>query len=899
MKLKSLPTLTLTVLLVLATFASALVSFNEHSNPAALGSGFLRVSYAVNTSSNENFTIVVLPDTQGYVKYYPWLFDSQTQWIVDNKEAWNIVFVTQLGDLVDEPDNLTQWENANRSMSKLGDSVPWAVLPGNHDMFEGNLTNYDTYFGYARFSGKSWYGGTYAAGDNANSYELFSAGGDDYLIFHIQYNPSDDVLFWASNVISQYPERRVIVSTHDYLMGFAKRGQRSDIGERIWHSFIRPHADQIFLVLCGHAGLEDMITDTVNGHVVYQILADYQNKTNIESGWLRLLQFCPEQNKIYVKTYSPYLNEYKTDPESEFTLDYSETYKAKFISASPAAENTVYIRADGSVEPSTAPIQRAGNVYTFTEDIYDSIVVERSNIVLNGAGFTLQGTGADDYRPSYEPDFSQGMFQYTVPPDPYVTPDSNNTGIYSCAEKLTIKNLRITEFWCGIELEYSSDNCIVENEITGNTQGVWIHSSSNDTIAGNTVSDNKQGITLTTSHDNVHGNSIISNSEYGIKLAWSFNNISGNTIASNRYGISLEHSSHNVFKNNSFSKNNRVFYNPRWPFPEYIQDMDTSNLADGKPIYYWINKQDMTVPADAGWVALINCTRIKIENLNLAFGQELLLIKTTHSTVTRNVMAHNDVCIYLEESSDNTISGNTLTDSYYGIQLEHSSDNHISHNNVTGNTQGIFLDSSSENSIHGNDVTRNNRGIELSVSTSNIISGNNLAANAQGITLSGTTYTDYSDSDPNNLTTTVYASLSNTVFKNNIIDNNCGVWIRFGSSNIFSSNNFLNNTDQVTVEPFAEYAAANSWDGSEKGNYWSDYQSRYPNATELDGSGAWNTPYVIDENNRDNHPLIEPVKISDDATFLILLLIFVAVPIAAVVALGIGGYRQRRKLKER
>jgi len=273
----------------------------------------------------ENFTLVVLPDTGGYTKGYPWLFDNQTQWIVDNKEELNIVFVTQLGDLVSNPDNTTQWEFANRSMSKLDDNVPWGVLPGNHDIFYGDSTNYDTYFGYDRFSDKSWYVGAYKSGDNANSYQLFSAGGDDYLIFHIQYNPSDDVLFWASNVIDQHPDRRVIVSTHDYIMGPFNSNRRSDIGERIWYSLIKQHADQIFLVLCGHASTQNMITDTVNGHVVYQLLADYQNSSNIENGWIRLLEFCSAQDKIYVKTYSPYLNKYKTDPANEFTLDYKMT----------------------------------------------------------------------------------------------------------------------------------------------------------------------------------------------------------------------------------------------------------------------------------------------------------------------------------------------------------------------------------------------------------------------------------------------------------------------------------------------------------------------------------------------------------------------------------------------
>ncbi len=313
--------------LAFATLSSSLTVNEVAANPLVPEeSGILYAS--TDNPLNENFTIVVVPDTQGYVTYYPWLFDNQTQWIVDNVEALNIVFVTHLGDIVDSYDNVTQWEYANASMSKLGDNVRWAVLPGNHDGYYGDpddLTNYNKYFGYERFSGKSWYAGTYKAEDNTNSYQLFSAGGDDYLLFHIQYNPSDDVLFWASNVIDQHPDCRVIVSTHDYIAGPIDPSHRSLIGERVWHSLIKQHADQIFLVLCGHAGTQSTLIDTVNGHIVYQLLSDYQNASNIESGWLRILEFCPAQDKIYVKTYSPYLNGYKTDPTNEFTLDYSMT----------------------------------------------------------------------------------------------------------------------------------------------------------------------------------------------------------------------------------------------------------------------------------------------------------------------------------------------------------------------------------------------------------------------------------------------------------------------------------------------------------------------------------------------------------------------------------------------
>jgi len=271
--------------------------------------------------STSDFTIIVLPDTQYYSQSYPQIFDNQTQWIVNNKESMNIVFVTHEGDIVEIYSDLTQWQNANNSMSKLDNVVPWGILPGNHDGAGVNLTNYNTYFGYERFSGKSWYGGAYQ-NDNANSYQLFSGGADDYLIFHFQYAPSDDVLAWANVTINNYPNRRVIVVTHDYL---GTDGSRSSNGEAIWQKFVKPHADQVFLVLCGHATAEARRTDNVGGHVVYQLLADYQSRSNGGNGWLRILRFSPVEDKIYVKTYSPYLNRYETDSDSEFTLDYDMT----------------------------------------------------------------------------------------------------------------------------------------------------------------------------------------------------------------------------------------------------------------------------------------------------------------------------------------------------------------------------------------------------------------------------------------------------------------------------------------------------------------------------------------------------------------------------------------------
>jgi len=100
---------------------------------------------------------------------------------------------------------------------------------------------------------------------------------------------------------------------------------------------------------------------------------------------------------------------------------------------------------------------------------------------------------------------------------------------------------------------------------------------------------------------------------------------------------------------------------------------------------------------------------------------------------------------------------------------------------------------------------------------------------------------------------------ANKIFENLLVDNGCGINITNRSGEIILHNNFINNTVQAYVLQQYGIKATNIWDDSypSGGNYWSDYEERYPDAQELDGSGIWDTPYVIDENNQDHYPLVK------------------------------------------
>ena len=294
-------------------------------------------------ADQEPFTIVMLPDTQFYAEKYPTYFHDQTEWVRQNAEKENIVFVTQVGDIVQNGDAAPdEWKVADEAFSRLKGVVPWGVAIGNHDydLVEppGSANAFRKTFGPQRFAGNAWYGGN--SENELNSYQWFSGGGSRFLIFHLEADIPDEAIAWVEGVLERHPGTPAIVSTHIYMSDETKsRSQeeyyRKDVGnsgEAVWNKLIRKNS-QIFMVLCGHwpnAGGEwHQVSANNAGQPVFEILADYQSRENGGNGWLRLITFVPKENQIQFRTYSPSLDQYETDADSQFTLplDFAERFQ--------------------------------------------------------------------------------------------------------------------------------------------------------------------------------------------------------------------------------------------------------------------------------------------------------------------------------------------------------------------------------------------------------------------------------------------------------------------------------------------------------------------------------------------------------------------------------------------
>ena len=295
-----------------------------------------------------DFIVVVLPDTQNYVEKYQYVFNTQIRFIIENKDK--IAAVVHVGDLVNRECSEMEWETLSKSFEPLDETdIPYAVLPGNHDMpdiinrLTGRLfidvfisypdknDNYNKYFGPGRFN-KSWYAGRSHQELNNNNMVFFDAGGMEFMILSIEYCPDDRAIDWAQNMLKFYPEKRVIFSTHCYMDENAERADCGKIGgmggQEIWNNFIRNHDDQIFLVVSGHEGDSSFegcgsyrADQGISYGWVHQFFSNYQHIERGGNGWLKLFIFKPDKDEILVKTYSPFLNEYADELEKTIIYD--------------------------------------------------------------------------------------------------------------------------------------------------------------------------------------------------------------------------------------------------------------------------------------------------------------------------------------------------------------------------------------------------------------------------------------------------------------------------------------------------------------------------------------------------------------------------------------------------
>jgi len=347
-----------------------------------------------------------------------------------------------------------------------------------------------------------------------------------------------------------------------------------------------------------------------------------------------------------------------------------------------------------------------------------NIILRNNSIYSNDYNLAIEGTGTDHYyhdidtsntvngKPVYYIcNKSDLIFDGSV--------DIGFLGLIKCT-RISVEGLTIdSKNRHGILLVETTDSSIVSSTFSNNTYGFTLFGCLNNTIIDCKVS-GKYAL-------------------YGIDL---FGGSSKNYIldCEVRGGILLENAPFNILRNNTITGdyiNFQVFGNK---ISDFYQDVDDSNTINGKPIYYFIEEDDLDIyGSNIGYLGFVNCSDVKIHDVFIQYNAQGVLLANTNAVVENCKLWSCSWGIHLFMCSNVKIKKCNFKNNFCGVYLHYSSYNQVLWCDISNNWwEGCFLEKSDNNLIKSCDV--NNTGMDAFAfwdSYENEIHNNNIAGNDQ------------------------------------------------------------------------------------------------------------------------------------------------------------------------
>jgi parallel beta-helix repeat protein len=392
--------------------------------------------------------------------------------------------------------------------------------------------------------------------------------------------------------------------------------------------------------------------------------------------------------------------------------------------------------------------------------------------------------------------------------------DINSTIIYDLGGTDII---HIDAHWVNI-----SNLAINRNSTTGSGAGISIHNSHKCSVENVSINHTMYGIKTPGSNKSIIKGVSLTNNDNGIWIVDSADSVISDCLGLNNTVAIYLVTSYNVTLINNKMISDGIKVSGTKPSDYGSHNIDTTNTVNGKPIYYWRDKNNKTVPTGAGQVIIANCTDIVIEKQN-------------------------------------------ITDVSWAISIYFSANIHIRNNSASYNSKnGLDLSRTNDSFVDNNHfISNNDIGISLAYANNNTITNNTIeSSRSMGIN--------------------VFWSHYNKIIANNISYNSdFGIRItQLSSNNYYYHNNFISNTEQINELADDKYFNDSYPSG---GNYWSDYTGvdnfRGPGQNIPGGDGIGDISYPIYSAEEDNYPLMEPYyPISENSIILLEGWNFVSIP---------------------
>jgi parallel beta-helix repeat protein len=290
-------------------------------------------------------------------------------------------------------------------------------------------------------------------------------------------------------------------------------------------------------------------------------------------------------------------------------------------------------------------------------------------------------------------------------------------------------------------------------------------------------------------------------------------------------------------------------------------------------------------------IRIENLRSVTVENFNFSSkGACIYILNSTNIAVQNNNFTKVDTGIALVSSSNCSVIKNNFVSvggavfSFYKGGYGQPRNNVVSQNmiynavssgislndNFSLITDNVFINS--WNSVHGGDnatVARNtfiNGSCGIEITSQNQVYDNSLSnLYDEGIFLTG---------------------FNSSIYRNTITNCSSAIMIYGPNSQIGGNtiwhNNFVNNTQLITLYYTWTFPTNNYWDNGKEGNYWSSY-----NGSDGNGDGVGDSPYTLGANCTDNYPLMQPYAAASSDVALGTLF-FAAAAVTALVGVAVS-----------